>query len=187
MKPRQKGLIGLIGLIGLLLAAAAGPFFIGRRRGITRRILIEAPPALVFPYLNDLRNWPVWRSWHWQSDGPHFSYAGPPVGVGATEIFQTRARSGVLRITVSEPDDHLAYTIELNDGSPNNEGVFALRTVRRGTWVRWILKWDGHKNPLLRYVDLWLMIRRGRRMSRDLVALKRQMEGVLAKGGRPEL
>lgn len=176
MKSHQKG------LIGLALTALLAPFFLRRRMRVFRRAFIAAPPALVFSYLNNLRNWPLWRDWNRRTESPHFSYAGPPTGVGATQIFETSSGDGVLRIVVSEPPDHLAYTIDMGGEPSRIEGVFALREAKRGTHVRWVLKWDGKKSPPMRYADLWCMICRGRQMGAELAELQRLAESVLREG-----
>ncbi|MEI9893903.1 MAG: hypothetical protein WDN28_08360 [Chthoniobacter sp.] len=39
------------------------PFFLRRRPRVERRITILAPPAAIFPFLHDLRNWALWTEW----------------------------------------------------------------------------------------------------------------------------
>ena len=39
------------------------PFFLRRRPRVERRITILAPPSAIFPFLNDLQNWPLWTAW----------------------------------------------------------------------------------------------------------------------------
>ncbi len=167
------------GLLGLALTLLVAPFFFRRRMRVFRRVFIAAPPETIFAYLQNLRNWPLWRQWNRRTASPHFSYSGPASGAGAAQTFETNSRRGTLRVVTSEPNDHLAYAIDFDEGGPRYEGILALRRVRRGTWVRWVLKWEGQPQPPLRYADLWRMARLGWQMAADLEALRRLSETAL--------
>lgn len=177
MKAHQKGLLGSV------LALFILPFFFRRRMRVFRRTFIAAPPETVFAYLHNLRNWPLWRECNKHTASPYFSYSGPATGAGAVQNFETASRQGTLRLTASAMNDHLAYTISFDGQGTAYEGILALRPVRRGTWVRWVLKWEGNSSAPLRYADLWRMVRMGRQMTGDLEALRRLAETSPAAGG----
>ena len=162
----------------LLLAAAAalalGPLFLRRRMCVHRSIHIDAAPEEVFKYINDLRNWPLWREW--SRDGAHFTYDGPPIGVGARQEFTIQGRNGALRIVASEPPEHVAYQIDLSDKARRVDGSFRLQSAGRGTVLRWTAKWDGDAQPHRRVRDVLSMAMTARRMHASLLSLKKLAE-----------
>lgn len=167
----------LVPLVALLVV----PFFLRRRIRVVRRILIRVRPEVVFPFINDLRNWPLWTG-DARSNGAHFSYSGPPSGVGATKEWSIDRREARLRVQQSQPDERLTYELEVDHGRRVVEGIIALEPVDGLTRLRWIVKWEGSESPFGRYGDLWNAWRAGRRLDAALANLR---EIVEREAGRP--
>jgi hypothetical protein len=140
-------------LIPLAVFLLVFPWFLSRRNRVVRRGLVKAAPAEVFPYLNDLRNWPVWTEWS-RKEEIDFDYSGPPAGIGATQHWKSRRMDGVVRITQSVQDDHIGYQLEMEGGKYRMNGVIALEPAGAMTRVTWLCRWQGNPNPYLRYLDL---------------------------------
>ena len=163
-----------IRLFAVAVFLAVFPFFLRRRPRVERRITICAPPRVIFPMINDLRNWPLWTEWS-RRDDIHFSYGETPAGEDAMQRWSTRKMSGVMRITRSEPDTRIDYELEISPGFQRLLGRIELTEDGACTRVAWRCVWDLAHNPYRRYLDLlcrWWIARdfaAGLRNLKDLV------------------
>jgi carbon monoxide dehydrogenase subunit G len=138
------------------------PFFLRRRPRVERRITILAPPAAIFPFLHDLRNWPLWTDWN-RREQIDYEYEATTMGDGAVQRWASEHMSGVMRILKSEPDERIDYELEMGDGAYQLVGRIELHPDGACTRVVWKCAWDLARNPYRRYFDLVMrwMIRRG--------------------------
>lgn len=137
------------------------PFFLRRRPRVEQRITILAPPEAIFPFLNDLRNWPLWTVWE-QREELDYSYGPVTEGDGAEQRWASENMSGVLRILKSERDERVDYELLMGDGTYEVVGRIELHPDGACTRVLWKCAWDLAKNPYRRYFDLlmrWMMRR----------------------------
>jgi hypothetical protein len=137
------------------------PFFLRRRPRVERRITILAPPSTIFPFLNDLRNWPLWTVWD-RREKIDYEYGATTAGEGAEQRWASRHMSGVLRIVKSEHDERIDYELEMGDGAYQLVGRIELHPDGACTRLVWKCAWDLAKNPYRRYFDLlmrWMMRR----------------------------
>jgi hypothetical protein len=158
-KSRMK--IHCINLLALLAAFAVAPFFLNRKIRVVRRKLIDAKPVDLFPFINDLRNWPLWTEWP-RRETVHYTFSGPESGVGAVQSWETVQMDGVLTLTDSVTDAHIGFDHDVANGKYHMEGVIALEPVGEQTLVTWVCTWRSNEFPLLRYVDLvckWMLSR----------------------------
>jgi hypothetical protein len=129
------------------------PFFLRRRPRVERRITILAPPEAIFPYLNDLRNWPLWTAWN-RREKIDYEYGATAIGDGAEQHWASRRVSGVLRILKSDRDERLDYELIMGDGAYELVGRIELHPDGVCTRLVWKCAWDLAKNPYRRYFDL---------------------------------
>lgn len=162
----------LLAVAAVLLAL---PLFLSRRPRVARRAIIRGTPAELFPFINDLRNWPLWTEWS-RREEMHFSYEGEPAGVGATQQWSSRQMDGTLRITQSVRDERIAYDLDLAHGRYHLEGAFAFEPLGANTRVTWICKWHGAPNPYARYIDLVFRWWIGRDFEHGLANLRTLVE-----------
>lgn len=162
----------------LLLAAflLVFPFFLRRRPRVERRITILAPPAAVFPFLNDLRNWPLWTAWS-RRDPLDFSFGEITSGVGAEQRWQGSGMNGELRIVKSEADERLDYEVAIDDGVYQLVGRIELQPDGACTRLVWRCAWDLAENPYRRYIDLLMRLIIRRDFAQGLENLKALVEG----------
>ena len=148
-------------LLLLALFLAVFPFFLRRRPRVERRITILAPPASIFPFLNDLRNWPLWTAWSGRDD-IQVAYGPTTSGAGAEQRWENCHMSGVMRILKSDADERIDYEVEINGGAHLVIGRIELHSDGACTRLVWKCAWDRAENPYWRYVDLFMrwMIRR---------------------------
>lgn len=147
----------------LLLAAflLVFPIFLRRRPRVERRITIFAPPSAIFPFLDDLRNWPLWTIWD-RREQIDYEYGAITAGEGAEQRWAGKHMSGVMRILKSERDERIDYALEMGDGAYQIVGRIELHPDGACTRLVWKCAWDLAKNPYRRYFDLlmcWMMRR----------------------------
>jgi hypothetical protein len=135
-------------------AVAVIPFFLPRRSMVVRKIWIAAHPAEIFPYINSLKNWPLWTAWGGQEAVT--SYDGPESGVGAQQTWRTATTSGCIRILGSIEDERMNYAVKMNGDLGDLEGIIKLEPLGKGTCVTWACWWVTGSNPYFRYIDLAL-------------------------------
>lgn len=151
------------------------PLFLTRRPRVVRRILLRAKPPEIFPYLNDLRNWPLWTEWA-RRDEVHFSYDGAPAGVGAIQRWESSRTNGKIRIVHSALDERVTYDLDMGNGRYKIDGVLALEPIGEYTRVTWLCKWSLNPNPYRRYFDLFLTRMMGHDFAAGLENLKDLVE-----------
>ena len=153
------------------------PFLLRRKSRVVRRIIIRATPADIFPFLNDLRNWPKWTEWS-RLEEIHFSYEGPSSGVGAEQRWSSKRMAGVMRLVQSVPDEQVAYHTELGTGGYQYhvDGILTLESFGSLTRVTWLCRWDSGPNPYSRYKSLLMKWFIGRGFHAGLSNLKALLE-----------
>lgn len=161
------------------------PFFLRRRPRVERRITILAPPAAIFPLLNDLRNWPLWTAW---GDGEdlRLAYGEMVSGEGAEQRWQSGGMSGVMRIVKSELDERIDYETTINDGEYELVGRIELQADGSCTRLVWKCAWDLAVNPYRRYFDLLLRWMMRRDFARGLENLKAIIENAESPAAEAE-
>lgn len=109
---------------------------------ITRSAVVNAPPATVFPYANNLHKWQDWSPWAKIDPNCKTTFEGPQEGPGA--IFRwdgnNEVGAGSMTITDSKPDE--VVHINLVFLKPM-EGIslteFAFKPEGPGTRVTWTM------------------------------------------------
>lgn len=152
--PPLFGNPGHLPLVVGVLFLAVFPFFLNRRFRVARRRIVRAGPAAIFPFLNELRNWPLWMPWG-GARGLEYRYEGPVAGVGAVQHWRGGGGAGTARILQSMADERVVYQVEMERGIPLVEGVLALEALGEVTRVVWYCRWDPNACPCRRYVDLF--------------------------------
>lgn len=155
------------------------PFLLRRRPRVERRITILAGPAAVFPFLLDLRKWPLWTAWS-QRGGMHFSYGDTVSGVGAEQRWQGGKTDGVMHILRCDPDERVDYEVTLDGGAHRLVGRIELQPDGACTRVVWKCAWDRAENPYRRYFDQLMRWMIGRDFTQGLANLRTLVERTAA-------
>ena len=91
-------LVSIAAAVAVLLGYAAtrpGTF------RISRSVRIAAPPAKIFPWIEDLRAHERWSPYYRKDPAIHLEYDGPARGVGATCTFDGNREVGSGRVSVT--------------------------------------------------------------------------------------
>ena len=164
-------------LLALAIFLAVFPFFLRRRPRVVRQITILAPPAAIFPFLNELRNWPLWTAWS-EREEIHYAYGETSIGTGAEQRWRNARMDGVLRVVRSDADERIDYELVMRAGTYRLFGRLELQPDGACTRVTWKCVWDLSENPYRRYLDLFLRWMIGRDFAAGLANLKTLVEAA---------
>lgn len=139
--------------MGLMIAKVAGAIilvlilalvgFVATRPDsfeIQRSATIDAPPAVVFGFLNDFHEWGHWSPWEKLDPDMTRTYEGAAAGTGAAYRWAGDNTIGEGSMTMTESKPNESLTIQLNFVKPfkaNNTVYFTLTPSGTGTTVTW--------------------------------------------------
>lgn len=113
--------------------------FLSQQYVISRSIEIAAPPAKVWLYIGDLKNWPAWSPWK-DGDPTIETTIGPQTtGVGASQTWIGDSGDGKLVFTNSVPDQEIAFDLEFRQGAEQAQAAITLLPTKEGTEVTWTM------------------------------------------------
>jgi hypothetical protein len=140
MKLLGKAFLGLLVLILLVVAYAA--FTQPDEFRVERSVVVNAPAALVHPWIDDLHKTNEWSPWAELDPGMKHTYSGPTAGVGASHAWEgnDKVGSGSQTITESKPGELVRVKLEfLKPMQATNMVDYTLVPERNGTKVSWIM------------------------------------------------
>lgn len=142
----KKILIGLAVAIVLLLGAiVAQP----DEYRVSRSTTISAPPATVFPHVNEFKNWAAWSPWAKLDPAMKESFSGPATGQGSVYEWTGNKDVGQGRMTITESRAAEFIRINLEFVEPfasSADTQFTFAPAAEGTRVEWTMS---GKNDLL--------------------------------------
>ncbi len=131
-------------------------------------IQIEAAPAEVFPFLNDLSRWDMWTNWG-EIDS---ELSDPSRGVGASRVWDDpNFGSGSVTITGSGPPTFVRYEVEV-EGGASVTGELRIQALGEKSRVTWREEGDFGRNPLMGYVARGMSESQGTQMAEGLEKLR---------------
>ncbi|WP_160153021.1 SRPBCC family protein [Microbulbifer sp. ALW1] len=170
-------------LIFLALLVLAG-FLFPRVATTERSVYIAEPPEVVFPYLNNFRNFNKWSPWYQVDPETQYSYEGFSEGNGAVMKWTSDNPSvgkGSQTITASEPYSRVATDLDFGDqGTAKAE--FALQPQGSGTNVTWSFSSEMGSSPIARWMGLMVSKMVGKSYQEGLQKLKSVVEAESASG-----
>jgi uncharacterized protein YndB with AHSA1/START domain len=81
---------------------------------VSRTALIAAPPASVFPHVNEVRKWEGWNPWGKLDPAMKLTYDGPASGQGASYAWvgNNQVGEGKMTVTESRPNELVRFKLE---------------------------------------------------------------------------
>lgn len=167
----KRMLLAVVGLVALLAIIS---LFLPPRWELKEQAIVKAPPAAVFPYVNNLKHWPEWVVWHERDPGMTTKYRGARAGTGAVGELHAQDGRGEIRILKSEPDRLVAYELLFRQGRGRMHGEIVLTPGDEGTAVDWTWRGEAGHNPAAKYIALMLrpLIADDQRQSLDKLKAK---------------
>ncbi|MFN0059802.1 MAG: SRPBCC family protein [Planctomycetota bacterium] len=170
----KKLLLGLVAVVLLLLVVS---LFLPSAYFVERSIVVQAEPAQVFPYLNNLQEWNKWTPWT-QEKYPEMkrTYSGPAEGVGAKSAWTgPDSGTGSLEIKQSDPATGIVYELAF-EGFSTSEGRLAMAKADGGLKVTMSTKGDLGSNPINKFFGLMIDSMMGAEFEGGLAKLKQLVE-----------
>lgn len=154
MRSMVRWLAGLLLVVVLLLLAG---LMLPRHIEVSRDIVIDAPPAAVWPLVSDLRRFNEWSPWAAiDPAGTTYRLEGADTGVGQILHWASAHPDvGTGRHEIVEIDPARAVTARLEFGETGTaRATIILIPAGRGTEVTWDFETDVGFNPVARWIGL---------------------------------
>lgn len=153
----KKAFLIITGSIGLLIAlfVIIGLLLPNDYR-VERRIIIDALPAEVEPWVSNLRTWNQWEPWTAQDSTVLITSGETSTGVGASQTWTGIRGDGSLVFT--DVTDHaIYYDMSFGHGQWLSKGILAYQaTGTDQTEVRWVI-YGEDTQPILGAYNVLLM------------------------------
>ena len=104
---------------------------------VKRNISINATPAQIQPWVEDLSKWPQWTPWQSADPKVKIEIGKISKGKGASEKWKGRSGVGVLTITRSSPDYGIDFTLDMHVESLNTYSSITYTPKGNSTEVTW--------------------------------------------------
>lgn len=146
-QPNQQDTVFMIKKILIVLAAVIGVFVIivATRPAdfrISRKAVIPAAPAAVFPHVNDLHLWQNWSPWAKLDPACKIGFRGPEFGKGSTFTWagNNEVGEGSMEIIESVPNEKVAFDlIFVKPMAGKSLTEFTFKPESSGTEVTWTM------------------------------------------------
>ena len=168
----------LVALLLLLIALAVVSQFLPSKFIIERSVEIAAKPDDVFPWVNNLKKWPEWSAWTVAKDATLVNtYDGPEEGAGAVSRWASKKMgNGQMTITASDLKKGISFDLSFDDGNYLSKAVFTFEPAGDGTKVTWTVSGNVGRNPVGRYLSLFMDSMMGKDFEEGLAGLKAKAE-----------
>jgi hypothetical protein len=125
---------------------------------VARSVTIAAPTGVIFPHVNNLREWEVWSPWQKLDPAMKSTYEGPAAGVGAVSAWAGNNQVGIGRVTIveSRPGELIRFKLEmLKPFEATSAAEFTFRPAAGNqTVVTWSL--SGRNNFIAKACSLFI-------------------------------
>lgn len=130
-------------LVVLVVAVAVLAAFVASRPSrfrVERSAVLDAPAAVVFAQVNELRRWEPWSPWAKLDPKAKSSFEGPAAGVGAAMSWDGDSNVGAGKMTIveSRPNEVVRFRLEFTRPLAGvNDAEFAFKAEGARTRVTW--------------------------------------------------
>ena len=124
---------------------------------ISRSATIAAPPAEVFPLVNDFHRWDAWSPWAKLDPAMKQTYTGSPAGVGAVYswVGNDQVGEGRMAIVESQPNERVGIKLDfLKPFAASNDAEFTFKPAGNGVVVNWTM--SGRNNFISKAFSLFM-------------------------------
>ena len=170
--------VGVLVFTALLLVGLGA--LLPRSWHVEQSIMINATPAAVHRYVNDLGYWPEWAQWNQADLAPQNQLGARSSGVGAALSWTGRGgkASGEVHITQSDPTLGVWFESRTAGGEPS---IAQLRYVPGPGVTEVIWRDEGHLPPVIGglFLDLFQQ-----RLSKHMSAGLERLKELVELGGR---
>ena len=141
-----------LGLVVLALVFVAVAFALPNQITVSRSVVINAPEAVVFPYLNNLHAFKDWSPWAERDPNVRVSYSGPETGKGASLSWASEQASvgrGSMQIAESDPNRRIDLAVDYN--GLEGTAFYTIAPAGSGSKVTWGFGHETGTSPIKRW------------------------------------
>lgn len=174
----MKNFLVTVVVLGLLFVGVG--FVLPGSYEVERELIIEASAADVHPHISFPREWKKWSVWMQRDPLMEVEYTGTSSGPqSGMNWSSSRAGSGSLQITSSDPSQGVWVDITIKDGEAvrHVKGALTYKPLAGAVRVTWTWSGDLDEGALPRIKGLFLDGKLGPEFEANLVSLKRAVEG----------
>lgn len=142
--------------------------------------LVNAPPAKVFPLLNEPGAWPRWSPMPETGTATFGARSGPGAGLRWDD---PQYGKGEVTILDSQENRLVEYRVEVEGGALEVQGTLRLEPIKDGTRIHWKESGDFGWNPLLGYAARSMGSSQRQAMAESLETLARILAASPGSGG----
>lgn len=168
----------LLILLLVLVLILVGYYVLPDEAHVERDIRVDAPPEIVFPYVNNFHKFNEWSPWSDWAPDIEYSFTGPEAGVGARMAWRSanpEVGTGSILITQSRPPERV--TTRLDFGAQGDAtSYFNVEPAGNGSRVAWGFDTEFGNNIIQRYFGLMLEMWVGDDYEKGLQNLKTLVE-----------
>ena len=148
---------------------------------VTRSATIAAPPAVVFPHVNELKKWEPWSPWMKLDPAAKSTFDGPPAGKGAAMSWAGNNEVGEGRMTITEsrPNEQVRFHLEFYKPMAGaSDAEFTFKPQGSQTEVTWTM--TGKNNFIAKAMCLFMNMDKmiGGQFEQGLAGMKAIAEGT---------
>lgn len=176
----------VLGTVTFVAILAIISICLPRQIHIQREVTINAPAAVAFEQISNLRNWPNWLPGHHIGSEQVMNYAGPPGNMDARLRWKSQRRGispGVVTIVSAEPHKRLVTSLEFKDYD-KARSTFTLEETSEGTKLTWHFEKYMGNNPFRKFSGLLIDSTVGEEFEDGLENIKREAEAIQTESDR---
>lgn len=148
---------------------------------VTRSLILNAKPDVVFPHVNVVKQWEAWSPWNKVDPNMKLTYEGPTSGVGASYSWAGNSQVGEGRSTVAESRANAFIRFKLDFTKPMTSTAtaeFTFKPQGDGTEVTWMS--EGEKPFMMKAMCMFVSMDKmlGGNMESGLTDLKKAAEAT---------
>ena len=140
MKKLLKVLLIVVAVIVFVFVFVG--LFLPTEYEVKRDVRIQAPIAVIHPYVNDLEKWPAWEPWREADPTIKITLGDITQGVGASQSWTGDSGSGELTFTKSDPETGIAYDLTFDEVYECQSQVTYRSETDGSTHVEWTMTGD---------------------------------------------
>lgn len=154
----MKALKVLLIVAALLLAVGlGGGLLLSPKFTVSRTLTINAAPEKIYALIADPHGWAQWSAWNRRDPAMAIEYSGPASGAGAVWAWKSKSQGdGRMTFTSAEAPKRLGYELFFPDFGTTSTGDFRLDANGGATQVTWTMNGDMGRNPVYRWMGLFM-------------------------------
>lgn len=168
-------ILKIVGTIVALLALVlfGGGMLLSPKFHIERSVLVNAPAEKAYPLVADPHRWKEWTVWNQRDPAMKIEYFGAASGAGSGWAWKSASEGdGKMTLTAAEPNRRVAYDLYFPDFDSTSTGAITFSAEGGGTQVRWTMDGDMGRNPIGRWMGLFMNDLAGKDFDAGLANLK---------------